>query len=459
MADTIGSMVARLSATADQFKADLQAAAGHAQHFVADVEGHAPKGGLMGTLLHGAGLGTGMELVHEGFELAKEAVHGFFEQFERAHELEAFAEKVHVSVEELTAFQFAAEQLGVHSESADMGLSKLQKAIGEAHSGSAETAEAFAKLGLNADDLAKESTIQALHEVADAISEMPNASDQAAAAIDIFGRSGSELLNVLRGGSEELEKLEQHARDVGAVMSNEQAASMAEAAKAMNELWAVVKQTGALLASTFVPVIKVVATVMREVSWAVSETVKGVKLLLGIGGEHEHKLAAPVKKAGESYTALKKQAEDAKKQAEELNKAHDKLFAHGAEVAKSLRTPWEIFSDTIADVNNLLNQGAINWNVYNRAVSKASDELEKATAAKDKLAKFEKTPGIGAAQVGTVEGFSALQSAFRQMDDAERQREVTAQAQLVEAKAQTKKQEEIARALTQGGTRILTGKI
>ena len=72
--------------------------------------------------------------------------------------------------------------------------------------------------------------------LADALAGVEDASTRAALAQRIFGRSGTELLPLFTAGAEGLEAMRQKARDLGIVMSTEDAAAAAEFKDSLNEL-------------------------------------------------------------------------------------------------------------------------------------------------------------------------------------------------------------------------------
>lgn len=70
---------------------------------------------------------------------------------------------------------------------------------------------------------------------------------------------------------------------------------------------------------------------------------------------------------------------DANKAAANAQKEWEQTLERGKALTESLRTPLEVYQDTLADVNELLDQGAISYETYARAVEKAQKELDAAT--------------------------------------------------------------------------------
>lgn len=63
----------------------------------------------------------------------------------------------------------------------------------------------------------------------------------------------------------------------------------------------------------------------------------------------------------------------------EAEKDFQDLLEEGRSIAESLRTPLEVYQDSIRELNHLVDAGAISWNTYGRAVAVAQDELDDAT--------------------------------------------------------------------------------
>lgn len=459
MADTIGTLVARITATSEGLSVELENAKGKVQKFVKDTEAIAPQGGLLGKIMEGAGIGAGFSFATAAIDGVKKVIGGLFDQFARGDELGDFAAKVGMSVESLTSMQYAAEQLGTSQEALGTGFTKLQTEIGKARSGSEEAKSVFEQLGLSVDQLAGHDTATNFKQVADSIAGIQDPTEQAAMAVAVFGKSGAELLNVLREGSAGIEDMQKKAQELGIVMSTEEAAALEKANKEMQAMWMVTKNAAAHLAAVFAPAVRVVADALSRVAKFVGDVVSGLGALFGMAPEAEEKVAKPIVDAAASFDKMKEAEKQAAEQAKALQAEHDKLMQHGNQVTQSLRNPMEIYADTLADLNNLVTQGAINWETYNRGVEKAGEALAKSLEVKKEMEKFEKTPAVGAAIQGTTGGFSAVQSAIRAMDDAERQKTELARQQVEEQRKANEKLEAIKQAQLQKGVFVLRGNI
>jgi uncharacterized protein with HEPN domain len=99
----------------------------------------------------------------------------------------------------------AFENAGAGADSVGPTINRLQRAIVNAGEGSKEQAQAFAKLGLNLDNLKTQTPTEQLQSVAQALSRISTDSDRTALAMDLLGRSGGELIPLFRAMGSELD--------------------------------------------------------------------------------------------------------------------------------------------------------------------------------------------------------------------------------------------------------------
>ena len=186
MAGSLGSLVVSLTAETAQFTQSLNRASYVAQKNFRDITSFAKT--AAGTLagLYGAS-----------------SFAGFIKsQIDLADATGKMAQKVGVSVEELSKLQFAAKLADVDSQQLQAGLVRLSKGMGEAAQNTGEANKAFQAMGIsikNVDGTLKSSS-QVLGDVADAFAGYQDSAQKTALAVAIFGRSGADLIPLLNGG-------------------------------------------------------------------------------------------------------------------------------------------------------------------------------------------------------------------------------------------------------------------
>ena len=128
------------------------------------------------------------------------------------------AQKVGISVTELSAFRHAAELAHVPMET-------LTAALGRFSANVVRGSKELDVLGIatRRQDGTLRSASEILRDVADRFARMPDGVAKTALAIDLFGRSGKELIPLLNAGSRGLEEMTAEARDLGRVISEETA--------------------------------------------------------------------------------------------------------------------------------------------------------------------------------------------------------------------------------------------
>lgn len=132
------------------------------------------------------------------------------------------AERLHSTQEELAAVQLAGDLAGISIETFDKGIAKLGVRLGDARNGEEAAAKAFERLGLSVDELEQMSGVEQFLAVADAIAAIPSPSGQASAAVDIFGRSATEMIAVLRRGRDEIDDARGKVRQFGLALTEVQ---------------------------------------------------------------------------------------------------------------------------------------------------------------------------------------------------------------------------------------------
>lgn len=141
--------------------------------------------------------------------------------FDMASALSESAEKVGVSVEALQELRFAAQQTGVSEDQLAAALNRLNKAMGELQLGKKGAVDAFAQIGLAADDLKGKAPEEALRIIADALNKLPDVQQRVAVGSQIMGRGFSQLLPLINAGSEGLDRYSEQARKAGIITADE----------------------------------------------------------------------------------------------------------------------------------------------------------------------------------------------------------------------------------------------
>jgi len=167
------------------------------------------------------------------------------------HELTLMSARTGMGVEALSELGYAAELSGAKLEDVEIGIKKMQKAIS---SGKAGGFDLSGLQGLDPDTQLK--------AIGDLLTGISDPADRAAAAIALFGRSGTKLLPMLSN----MEALRAEARRLGLVMSKEDAQAADTFMDSMERLWAGLKRVSVIVGSALAPMLTELAGDLLDIA-------------------------------------------------------------------------------------------------------------------------------------------------------------------------------------------------
>ena len=209
MAESIADLSIQIRASADKlasdFNRDMSAQQGKIQ----------ARAVALGTVV-GAGIVAGLGAAMAGI---KNTISMAFEGLDRIDALDEAATKIGLSYNAMQDLKLAAVTTGASFEGMASAIAKMQ---GNISNGSAE--EALQKLGLSAQFLRDLAPEKQFAEIAQKLSEVKNTGDKIDLTKSIFGRGGVDILNVINGGKEGMEKIAQTAELFGGHLTDAQRA-------------------------------------------------------------------------------------------------------------------------------------------------------------------------------------------------------------------------------------------
>jgi hypothetical protein len=199
--------------------------------------------------------------------------------------------KTGISTETLSAWKLAADQSGGSVEQVSGAVSKLSKAIFEANNGSKTAKDAFVALGLSLDSISGMSPEQQFRVIAQALAGVENPTKKAALAMEIFGKSGAELLPFI----DQLKDSEQAARNFGLTISASAAKAADQLGDSLTVLWASAKMVTFEIGAAMAPAVESVsqsltkgasalASFVRENQSLVTTAAGTLAVIAGLGG-------------------------------------------------------------------------------------------------------------------------------------------------------------------------------
>src|SRR3990170_4192641 len=210
------STAAKISIQIDAQTATLQKGFGEARAAIQKLDAGMSSNVAMGMAKFTAGL----TVIRAGFAAAQGAIGSFMSAMDEMGKMDEFASRLGMSADALTVLGYAAEQSGASQETMNAALQKMQNLIGEATAGSKEAAAAFAAIGLAVSSLQTLKPDQQFSIIAERIKDIGSASERTKVILDIFGKSGGELINTLALGAEGLEAYGKEAEAMGILLGN-----------------------------------------------------------------------------------------------------------------------------------------------------------------------------------------------------------------------------------------------
>lgn len=132
------------------------------------------------------------------------------------------AQRVGTTSEAFSTLAFGARTAELSQDELEKSLGRLTKNIGGLLEGTSEADNAFKKLGLTAGDFEGKDTAGAFDIIANKIAQLPDGIEKSRIAIELFGKSGTKLIPLMKDLSAEgFEELKKRAEDFGFVVSDE----------------------------------------------------------------------------------------------------------------------------------------------------------------------------------------------------------------------------------------------
>jgi hypothetical protein len=155
-----------------------------------------------------------------------------------ADDLLTLSTQTGLTTDQLQEFEYASELVDVSTDTLQGSLVKLTNNMQTAATGTGSAAEAFKTLKVKVADSQGhlKNNYDVFLQTIDALGKMKNETERDALAMDIFGRSATDLNPLIEAGSGRLKELAEQAHEVGYVVDNETLQSFGELDDAMQKL-------------------------------------------------------------------------------------------------------------------------------------------------------------------------------------------------------------------------------
>lgn len=235
--------------------------------------------------------------------------------------LAKLAKRTGGNIEQLRGLQRAAELTGASSDKLEAGLEAMQKRLGQAAQGTGRAKDALEALGIELDTIIGLSPSEQFKLLADRIGTLETATEQQAIAAQLFSRSNQQLVQTLKLGADELERITAETTRFAGELDEVDAARVEAANDAWTNLETVISGVSQRLAVDMAPEIK---SITDEITDFVQNTLPD--LATGVAG------------------IFRKTVEESNKLIEDLRRIKD-LTAEAQE--QNVRTPSQRATDIL----------------------------------------------------------------------------------------------------------------
>lgn len=207
-----------------------------------------------------------------------------------------------LATDTIQEFKYAEDLLDVSTGTMAASLKKLKAQISSANKGGAAATTAFENLGIsiyNSNGQLRDSE-DIYFDAIEALGNISNETERDAAAMDLFGKSATDLNPLIQAGSKELAKLRQEAHDMGAVLSDESLEALSATQDAMDRLSKKAQTLKTSLAAKLAPSVeKVMDGLVKAfdsplVQKGIDELASGIGQIIDKGGKLAKKVIPPI---------------------------------------------------------------------------------------------------------------------------------------------------------------------
>lgn len=178
---------------------------------------------------------------------------------EQAEALEHVSQKTGISTTTLQSWSVAMAENGFGLDTLTTGMKGLAKVMTDARDPASAAASTFDQLGITAT-----STDRTIMQIADSFKAMPNGAEKARLAVELFGKSGLDLIPILNRGSEGFKESVAQASRLGIALSDMSLGALSAADDAFDRLAVATQGLSSHLAAQLAPAVTAVLNTMSS---------------------------------------------------------------------------------------------------------------------------------------------------------------------------------------------------
>lgn len=179
-----------------------------------------------------------------------------------------------IAASTLTSYQLASKMAGTSVEDVAKGLNKLSKTMQAANTGSVESQNAFAQLGVSyLDSSGKLKTSeQVMLELSDVFKQMPDGVFKTSAAMSLFGKSGTDLIPLLNMGKDGIKGMQEESANLGITLSDKTLQSVNDFNDSLDKSTLIGKNGIVTLVSDYLPGLTQLANIFNTTAGSILQT-------------------------------------------------------------------------------------------------------------------------------------------------------------------------------------------
>ena len=192
---------------------------------------------------------------------------------EFADQIQTLAQQTGVATDTLQEFEYMSGLIDVDVSTIAGSMKKLTKSMSSARGGTGATAEAFAQLGISVTDANGElrDNEEVFYEAIDALGKVENETERDALAMQLFGKSATDLNPLIEAGSDAMRAFADEAHEMGYVLDGDSLEALGNVQDAFDrfnkKMEAVKNQIAAQLAPAIERGMKRVQEVIDGIDW------------------------------------------------------------------------------------------------------------------------------------------------------------------------------------------------
>jgi len=200
---------------------------------------------------------------------------------EAGAEVEHLTHQLGLSAEAVSSFQFAAEAMGISSGSAAMQLTRLERNIAQAASGSGAAASGFRALGITTQELKDHGNDMQymLQLISEKFATTADGANKTAVAIAIGGRGFAQMIPLLDRGAAGFKEMADAQERAGTLMTGPMVEGMEKTSLELHEMWEAIKGVSLTIYEAFKPAIDAIVLGFIAVVESFNNALKGTSLL------------------------------------------------------------------------------------------------------------------------------------------------------------------------------------